>query len=718
MNVIVFDFDGPLFDSRQAAKQALADTQKQFKNKINDSNIRFDDIPLLQGKYLISLFLGNQEISPLLFNEILDFYKHKRDYYENEYKLNPAIIKILNKAIESNIRLALLSLRNNESLNKLILNLGIKDFFEVIISSDSITSLKPSGEGLLKIADVLKVDPKTILFIGNTDVDYLAAKEIGCLYYHTSWSGEPANTAFINADDIVTNFQELDEIVESFEYNCDISKSVIPVYLKKIIESKEFSIFAGAGISIPSGIGNWHTHYNEILSKLGSGMISKKIEITECLQLLAANQESRKLLFDEFRKSFNKPEISPNEYHYSIIHSKPKYIWTTNYDNLFEKTIIDCNSKIKVITNDEEYLDNFTSNELLIKINGDFTTAKYDDSLDWNIVFTQEQFDVAEHKRKELWGLFENIYRNNCIIFIGLSFTDPALRRIITLARNKIKRTKFDHFILAVRPVNPIDRKISNLFSKSLLRSHIRTLFFNSYEEILLFVKSIAVLSYNPSICISGSLINNNNEIDISEVVKLPNSILEPLELVKICSNIGRNLAILGFEIISGGAPFIGVPAVESALEINQSKSRFYLRKKKEASFNRIAPSVIVEGTDYKPMRRTLISNSTIVIAIGGVGDNRNKSGVAEEIELAIINQKAVIIFTQAGGICFEYFNYFIECIKRNISNIILVNLLIEINMKVYQMNKVEFLNYLNTQLSIDINHILVTYISGKFKES
>ena len=66
-------------------------------------------------------------------------------------------------------------------------------------------------------------------------------------------------------------------------------------------------------------------------------------------------------------------------------------------------------------------------------MNGDFDSAQYRSDLDWDLVFLEEQFDTAELKRREIWRLFEDDYRNKLIVFIGVSFKDPALRRILSV---------------------------------------------------------------------------------------------------------------------------------------------------------------------------------------------------------------------------------------------------------------------------------------------
>ena len=89
-----------------------------------------------------------------------------------------------------------------------------------------------------------------------------------------------------------------------------------------------------------------------------------------------------------------------------------------------------------------ELLNNFSARSLIIKLNGDFEGAKFRPDLEWDMVFVEEQFDTAEVRRREIWRLFEGHYRNKLIVFMGVSFRDHALRRILSVAAKAIPRSR------------------------------------------------------------------------------------------------------------------------------------------------------------------------------------------------------------------------------------------------------------------------------------
>ena len=52
-------------------------------------------------------------------------------------------------------------------------------------------------------------------------------------------------------------------------------------------------------------------------------------------------------------------------------------------------------------------------------MDGDFEKAQYKRDDNWGIVFTQEQFDLYEKNRSEIWRGFEDDIRRKTIVFVG-----------------------------------------------------------------------------------------------------------------------------------------------------------------------------------------------------------------------------------------------------------------------------------------------------------
>ncbi|MCA1557124.1 MAG: SIR2 family protein [Acidobacteria bacterium] len=386
------------------------------------------------------------------------------------------------------------------------------------------------------------------------------------------------------------------------------------------------------------------------MTGLSAGFLAKDSELPEAIQWLAANPNRSTRVFDAFRASFNFKACEPNQYHFAMLRSSVDHIWTSNYDGLFEKAAtVGGFDRAKIILDDKTLLNSPDSGQLVIKMNGDFDSADYKGNLDWGLVFLQEHFDRAEVDRGELWRQFEEDYRQRSIIFVGLSFRDPVLRRILALARQKISRTRHKHYLLAKRETNLEARVKQAMLAEDLERSHIITIFRDSYPEILDLVQRIALASYGPIIGFSGDVGRVASEEaardEIQEGMKIT-----PGEVARVCEGLAAQLARRKIRITSGGAPFVGKPAVEAAFAVDSRLARFYLRRHGGSSYRATAPAVVVSGDDYDSMRNIFIPELSTLIAIGGRPDSTGKSGTITEVEMAIERNIPVLLLTPAGG--------------------------------------------------------------------
>lgn len=360
----------------------------------------------------------------------------------------------------------------------------------------------------------------------------------------------------------------------------------LPAPLLEAIRLREFSFFAGAGISVPSGVGGWADHYLPLLRDLGGGSLLSDQTLPEIVQLLSSDSAIASRVFDRFRDSFRIPKRA-NAYHYALLKSRARTIWTTNYDQLFEQSIGASGCEHTVVKSDADLLKNFGAKSLIIKMNGDFESAQYRTDLDWEMVFLEEQFDTAELRRHEIWRLFEDDYRNKLIVFIGVSFKDPALRRVLSIAARAIPRTRYRHLLLMKEPDEPLERAKYRLYSETLKRRNIQTLFFRDFTQIERFVCRISAHAHRPIVGFCGT-----SQLRLAAAPDDPLSacaLLNHEQVEQFCARSGRALASQNFRVTSGHGEGVGIPAVVGAFEQRPTSARFYLRRGGTTTFSRTA---------------------------------------------------------------------------------------------------------------------------------
>ena len=122
----------------------------------------------------------------------------------------------------------------------------------------------------------------------------------------------------------------------------------IRIYRTYIHAIKEDSaaIFAGAGLSVNSGYVNWKELMRDIAEELGLD-VDKETDLIEIAQFYRNSKSGRgsinQKLVDEFTKN-----VAISENHKLLAKLPIKTFWTTNYDNLIEKTIEQSNKIVDV----------------------------------------------------------------------------------------------------------------------------------------------------------------------------------------------------------------------------------------------------------------------------------------------------------------------------------------------------------------------------------
>ena len=218
------------------------------------------------------------------------------------------------------------------------------------------------------IARCLSEEAADLVLVGNSDTDYWAAQKAGIPYYHAAWSGEPTSDAHVHARAVAFSVADLSAILNGDEpLHLVISGMRYRHHYSKRSGHREFSFFAGAGVSVPSGVGGWADHYQPLLRNLGAGSLVADHSLPEIAQLLSTDPAIASTLFDRFRDSFRLANKQANPYHYALLRSRARTIWTTNYDQLFEQAIGSGGIRQTVVKTDADLLKHFGTKSFIIK---------------------------------------------------------------------------------------------------------------------------------------------------------------------------------------------------------------------------------------------------------------------------------------------------------------------------------------------------------------
>ncbi len=167
IKAIIFDLDGTILntltDLNKALNYALA--------KVGFSNVTLEETRSFLGNGIKSLVLaglkGNIEKLDEAYQAFQWYYKRHISDYSKPYS---GIVELLNKLKEKNIKLAVLSNKQEKFLKQLV-SIHFPDLFLKVIGDKPNQKRKPNPDSLIKLMDSLKVNPSEVIYIGDSEVD-------------------------------------------------------------------------------------------------------------------------------------------------------------------------------------------------------------------------------------------------------------------------------------------------------------------------------------------------------------------------------------------------------------------------------------------------------------------------------------------------------------------------------------------------------------------
>lgn len=178
IKLYIFDLDGVLLDSSKNMCLAWQDVKKKFNT----------NIPFFEYKKHIGLpfftILKNIGIKK-------DYLKIKKIYSESSIKnfkkkitLFKNTVKIIN-TLKKKSKIAILTSKDNLRTNYILKKKKLK--FDCVITNDNVKNGKPNKEGVLKILRKLKIKKENAVYVGDTKVDELTAKNAGIKFLYANW---------------------------------------------------------------------------------------------------------------------------------------------------------------------------------------------------------------------------------------------------------------------------------------------------------------------------------------------------------------------------------------------------------------------------------------------------------------------------------------------------------------------------------------------------
>ena len=410
----------------------------------------------------------------------------------------------------------------------------------------------------------------------------------------------------------------------------------------KAIRDGNAAVFAGAGLSRPSGFVVWKELLRPLAEDIGLN-IDDEYDLTAVAQYVRNKSCNRAAINSTILEAYSK-NVAPNV-NVSILTRLPIYTyWTTNYDRLIEDGLREANRNADVKIDYKQLSNTKRDRDAVVyKMHGDVEHAA-------KAVITKD--DYAQYERN--YPFFRSVLQGDLIsktfVFIGFSFEDPNLDSILGQIRLLLDENIRNHYCFMKRVSKSDSTNDENfgylkarqdLREEDLKRYGIQTIYVDDYSEITEILKEL-----------ESSILANN--VFISGSADFFDNVWEKTKVEELAYKLANKLVKEEFRVTSGFGLGIGSSIINGALdEIYESKYKHISEHLCLRPFPQGIADAEERKSKWKKYREEIIAENGITIFMMGnkrVGDKKSiADGCLQEFEIAKKNNCVVIPIGSTG---------------------------------------------------------------------
>jgi len=209
VDLIIFDLDGTLVDSREDIANAVNHTLR----KVGLKEKSLSEITSYIGTGMRDLIRKSLGEECGLFDKSLSIFE---DYYRRHCAECSVLYQGVKEILEhfKDKRKAIVTNRNYKFALLILKALGIYDYFQDIIGGDDIGCMKPSYCPLDSLMQRFNIDREKTIIVGDMHIDILAGKRAGIITCAVTYGiGRKEDIVKAKPDYIIDNILKLKEII-------------------------------------------------------------------------------------------------------------------------------------------------------------------------------------------------------------------------------------------------------------------------------------------------------------------------------------------------------------------------------------------------------------------------------------------------------------------------------------------------------------------------
>jgi len=419
------------------------------------------------------------------------------------------------------------------------------------------------------------------------------------------------------------------------EFNRDI-ESFINNYVKALNE-KNAVAFIGAGMSVSKGFFDWKKLLKPIAVRLGLEIDEEQHDLTSLVQFFVDDQGGVRGELDQILvEEYGKTTMTVSENHRILARLPIQIYWTTNYDKLIEKALIEQGKTPDIKKAQSDLTVNLPKRDAIIyKMHGDIETVS-------ETVLTKHEYEDYNKKRELFSNAFKSDYVSRTFLFIGFSFTDPNLDYLISRIRTTLGQNIKPDYYFIKKETDIRSQRRQELRVNSLKKYGLNPLFVDDYAELAVVLKEVESRFLRTTILISGSAEDYGS--------------FGEKRAIELLHELSKSLSNNSYKILTGFGWGVGSAVINGVLdnmesERNQNMDN-YLIMRPFPQFESKGKKLKELWSDY---RKRFIPLAGIAIFV--FGNKKNKTtggleeatGMIEEFKIALENGLLLIPIGATG---------------------------------------------------------------------
>lgn len=413
--------------------------------------------------------------------------------------------------------------------------------------------------------------------------------------------------------------------------------------------NKEAGLFIGAGVSRDAGFVDWKGLLRDVADELDLD-IDKEHDLLALAQYQVNARSGRHEINQQLMDAFTR-DASSTPLHEILPRLTIDTVWTTNYEQLLEEAYEAAGRRVEVKLSIENLAQARKSRDVtLYKMHGCVTQPH-------QAVLTKEDYEDYDRTRRLFTDSLKGDFIEKTLLFLGFSFTDPNVERILAKVREQLGQNKRDHYWMTRRPPTAsldgsrspeelaYGQRKANLQSKDLQRYGIQTIWVDEYAHIPQLLLALEAYVTRCGVFVSGAAVDP--------------SPLGQDRLNDLSRALGGEIILRGFNLVSGFGMGIAEQTILGAFHAvyncahAQPAERVLVRP-----FPGNTPQA-KRAEVFRRHREDMISRvGAVVVLAGNKKDSSGKivrsPGVDEEVEIALQLGKPVIPVGQSGHVAAE----------------------------------------------------------------